>query len=39
MKKKFWEALRTAFTQAALWAADHPDQVIAIVTAATAKKK
>jgi hypothetical protein len=32
--KKFWKAVAHGFTMAALWAAEHPDQVAAIVSVA-----
>lgn len=32
--KKLWEALASVLTKAAIYAAEHPDQVIAIATAA-----
>jgi hypothetical protein len=36
--KAFWKALATYATKVAVYAADHPDQVIAIVNAAKATK-
>lgn len=32
--KRFWAAIAHGFTHAALWAAEHPDQVAALVSVA-----
>lgn len=37
--KAFWSFLAQLATKAALYAADHPDQIIAIVNAAKDNKK
>lgn len=36
--KAFWKALATLAAKVAVYAAEHPDQVIAIASAAKAKK-
>lgn len=38
MMKSFWAALGKALTKAAIWALEHPDQVIAIAQAAKQAK-
>lgn len=37
--KTFWAALAKGLTKGAVWCAEHPDQIIAIVTAIKDAKK
>jgi ABC-type nitrate/sulfonate/bicarbonate transport system substrate-binding protein len=36
--KAFWKLLATGLVKGALWCAEHPDEITAIVAAAKAKK-